>query len=83
MNEKQSDPRERYLAGWDARMNHRDVDDRQSAIREHHLGVVWHWARALAWLLAPVSEVLLAAWQRVSALALPWAFAWALLLARP
>jgi hypothetical protein len=39
VNEKQSGHRERYLAGWDARMNHRDVDDRQSAIREHHLGV--------------------------------------------
>ena len=39
MDKKQSDTRERYLAGWDARMNRHEVDDRQGAVREHHLGV--------------------------------------------
>jgi len=39
VDEKQSVTRERYLAGWQERMNRHEVNDRQKAIREHHLGV--------------------------------------------
>jgi hypothetical protein len=39
VDEKQRDTRERYLAGWDARMNRHEVDDRRRAIREHRLSV--------------------------------------------
>lgn len=39
MNGKQSDSRERYLAGWDARMKPFEVEDKQREIREHHLGI--------------------------------------------
>ena len=39
MIEKQSDSRERYLAGWNARMNPHEVEDKQREIRDHHLGI--------------------------------------------
>jgi F0F1-type ATP synthase assembly protein I len=38
VNDKKSETRERFLAGWRARMNHHEVEDKQREIREHYLG---------------------------------------------
>jgi hypothetical protein len=40
VDDRQGETRKRYLAGWQARMNPDEVEDKQREIREHHLGVV-------------------------------------------
>ena len=39
MNEQQSDFRDRYLAGWDARMKRHWMDGEERGDREHRFGV--------------------------------------------
>jgi hypothetical protein len=39
VDDKQSEIRRSYLAGWQARMNPHEVEDKQRDIREHHLGI--------------------------------------------
>jgi hypothetical protein len=39
VDDKQSTIRRRYLTGWQARMNPRELDDKRSEIHERYLGI--------------------------------------------
>ena len=47
MDHKLSETRERFLDGWRARMDDREVEDKQRKIRERHLGIGVAWGSGL------------------------------------
>ncbi len=47
MDDKQSEIRERFLAGWDARVNPREVNGEQSGIGDRQVGIGMAWGTSL------------------------------------